>query len=71
MFFGTTNLCLDSDCFSCVKSWIHAHSTIGIYDRQVERLASEIWVDLKKFKSSTGQNPPFGFFTLLTSVQYY
>ena len=36
-FFGTTDLCLDSDHFSCEKNWIYTSSTSGSYDRLAGR----------------------------------
>ena len=46
MFFGTTDSCLDSNCFSCEKNWTHMPVTSGFYGM----LADEIWMDFEIFK---------------------
>ena len=48
--FGTTDLCLGSDCLHCEKNWTHTPSASGSYSRLAGGLADKIQVDFKFFK---------------------
>ena len=64
--FGTTGLCLDSDCLHCDKNWTHIPSTSA----SSGRLAGEIRMSCKIFRNFL-QAKLFRFLLCLRAVQCY
>ena len=67
MFFGTTELCLDSDRLYCEKNWIHTSSASGSYGRLAARRNRD---QLQNVYNSL-QDKIFEFLLHLIAVQCY